>query len=537
MTNEVQVNNNKTKRHVNNASRAEASTTTIGTIQRQHHHFFAPLRQIASLPFFAPRESIYIKNNATMGVHPQSQTKKKKKSTVDRFGSGPKRVQATLDDWVVCDDDDYVDEPMSKKGRVSRHSKTPKASTRWPRQRYEPAAESDDDEVMPVKLEKIMASKAAKQSPEATSRQKRKRTSGTSSPSGLFEGLVRPVNRRAEREANYSAVQPMKSKRARRSLGVDEVDEAALTPPSTARRGPRFVPLPDHPLPSPQWTLPAPKPSTIFALPAFSLNLNDARPATAVKTTTSGQTEQRNQKQGPTKRRSKVEPTNDQNAPTTPPSEPRYAEIEEFDFKLIVSHSNQSGTATEYYNSSDLAGNMKAFWPLVRKLRGEWEDAAGAEWAWELQKTQKSRGKRQGAKRFCVSSKVAKKPTLWRKGDVGNFACRKCAANSSLCFTWVADEDVEFHQDESVVPEPKGEFWCLPIHPEDRRCLVTKDREIRTWLNEGDNSESDSSGEDDGVSSDEDEYKVECDFDQLSLSESSSSEDSNGDESTDNEGL
>lgn len=66
----------------------------------------------------------------------------------------------------------------------------------------------------------------------------------------------------------------------------------------------------------------------------------------------------------------------------------------------------------------------------------------------------------------------------------------------------------------------------MPVHPEDRRSgEVKKDREIRTWLNEEDNSESDSSGEDIGESSDDDEFKVGSDYDQLSESESSSEED------------
>lgn len=109
---------------------------------------------------------------------------------------------------------------------------------------------------------------------------------------------------------------------------------------------------------------------------------------------------------------------------------------------------------------------------------------------------------------------------------------------TSLCFTWVEDEDAESDDDEGEdgIPEPKGEFWCLPIHKDDRRCEVKKDREIRTWLNEGDNSESDSSGEEIGESSEEDEFKVGSDFGELSRSESSSSEDS-GKESDDDDEL
>lgn len=484
-----------------------------------------------------------------MGVQPQG-----KKKTAPKTASRPKlgeleknvrKMKASLEGFIVSDDDDYTgdDETASKIGKKS--SRPQRASAQQPRQLYRAGTESDDDEEIPVKIEKLMAAKAAKEGdktaskegPEVSTGQKRKRTSDTSPSSDPFDGLVRPVNRRAERDAGRSTKQPKSSKRARvpvLSDSEEETGEAPWTPPKTNRRAPRFIPLPDHPLPRPQWTIPAAKPSSTFALPAFSLIMDDARSATAAATAARTQPKERKQQQGLPKRRSKVEESEVRDS--SPPAEPSYAEIEEFEFKLIVCYSDKPGSDIEHYTSSDLAGTMKAFWSLLRKQRQEWEDAAGAEWAWELQKTQKSRGKQQGPKRFCVSSKVAKKPTLWRKGDVGNFACTKCAANSLLCFTWVADEDAQwFDEDESVVSGPKGEFWCLPIHPEDRRCVVMKDREIRTWLNEGDNSESDSSGEDDGVSSDEDEYKVESDFDQLSLSEPS--EPSEEDESTDNEGL
>jgi hypothetical protein len=212
-------------------------------------------------------------------------------------------------------------------------------------------------------------------------------------------------------------------------------------------------------------------------------------------------------------------------------SDPRYAEIEPFEFKFIVSYAGNMGTEIKYHHSSDLVGEMEDFWSLLRKQLEQWEDAAGANWAWELQKTQKSRAHQGSRRRFCVTSKVAKRPTTWRKGDNGQYACRKCASNASLCFTWVADEEAKAAKDEDAgISAPKGEFWCLPVHPSDRRCEVSKGREIRTWLNEGDNSESDSSGEDDGAESDADEFKLELDFDSL-VSESSTSEEENQDES------
>jgi hypothetical protein len=204
-----------------------------------------------------------------------------------------------------------------------------------------------------------------------------------------------------------------------------------------------------------------------------------------------------------------------------------------FEFKLVVSYSEDG---TEYHQSTDLEGNMKSFWSQLKKQRKEWEDAAGAEWAWELQK---AKGRVRG-RRSCVSSKLAKKPTRWRKGDTGDYACRNCAKNTLLCFTWVEDEDPEHdsNEEEAMIPKPKGEFWCLPVHPEDRRCgEIKKDREVRTWLNEEDNSESDSSGEDIVESSEEDDFKVGSDYDQLSESESSSEEEENAKEGDEDDEL
>lgn len=159
---------------------------------------------------------------------------------------------------------------------------------------------------------------------------------------------------------------------------------------------------------------------------------------------------------------------------------------------------------------------MKTFWRVLGRQLTAWETAAGAEWAWELQKPQNSQQRNSDGseKRFCVSARVARQPTRWRTGDKGFYACRKCAMEGSLCFTWVREEDGDAVDvdvaDQDGILSSKGEFWCLPVHPQDRRCEVKKDREIRTWLNEGDNSESDSSGEDgEGEESELDEYKDE----------------------------
>ena len=386
-----------------------------------------------------------------------------------------------------------------------------------------------------IKGERSQAAKAGSATvPEPLAGLKRKRPLETSRLSDPADSdLIESVHGRRQRKAAVDATQPTRSKQVRLDSDSDGDRDAAasssaprkkqavglarkgsigsrlitstLSQSKAARPPPAFKPASSKPLPRPQWTLPPSEPAKTFRLPTASLKPKDTP-------TAPGKEQQ--------KASSKVGPSQEEHS--TPP-EPRYAEIESFEFKLVVSYSKDG---TDYHKSTDLEGNMKTFWSRLKKQRKEWEDAAGAEWAWELQK---GKGRVRG-RRSCVSSKLAKRPTRWRKGDTGNYACRHCAMNTLLCFTWVEDEDPEHDGDEEefVIPKPKGEFWCLPVHPDDRRCgEVKKDREIRTWLNEEDNSESDSSGEDIGESSDEDEFKVGSDYDKLSESESSSEEEVN----------
>lgn len=375
---------------------------------------------------------------------------------------------------------------------------------------------------------------------------KRKQPSETSQLLDLADSgdLVEPTNGERQRKRAAYATQPTRSKRVRLEVDSDSEEPSSdgdaatssalrkkhtlasarngsistnfkTSKPNVARRLPVFKPASVRPLPRPQWTMPPSEPAKTFRLPITSLKPN-------ITPTAPGSKQQ--------KASAKVGPSQDKDSI---PYEPSYAEIESFEFKLVVSYSKDG---TEYHQSTDLEGNMKTFWSRLKKQRKEWEDAAGAEWAWELQK---AKGRTRG-KRSCVSSKLAKKPTRWRKGDAGDWACRSCAKNALLCFTWVEDEDSEHdgEEEKSEIPKPKGEFWCLPVHPEDRRCgEVKKDREIRTWLNEEDNSESDSSGEEIGESSDEDEFKVGSDYGDISLSESSSSEEDNGKDSDEDDEL
>jgi hypothetical protein len=190
------------------------------------------------------------------------------------------------------------------------------------------------------------------------------------------------------------------------------------------------------------------------------------------------------------------------------------------------------------FDSDALKYKMSSFWKTLASLRNKWEEQAGAEWAWEVQKKVKTRGRARGGsgasriKRFCVSSRLADRPTKWRRGDSGFFACLGCARAAEPCFTWVGDEDggVEGDDDE-VFGAPKGEFWCLPVHKDDRRCVDVKGKEMRSWVNEGESS----SGEDDsGEESDESGFDAYDDGDSELTSEASSEESS--EEAVDSDG-
>ena len=201
----------------------------------------------------------------------------------------------------------------------------------------------------------------------------------------------------------------------------------------------------------------------------------------------------RNQRKLPSHTTGQHKPTN----PSKPTSTATYTEVEPFTFKFIASYSNSPNSSQgetleiSLHDSASLAGTMSSFWKTLTALRDKWEDQAGADWTWEVQKKVKARGRggRHAGiatfKRFCVSSKLANRPTKWRPGDSGFYACLECAGAAKPCFTWVRDESGESGNGDDESGAPPGDFWCLPVHPEDRRCVDLIGREIRTWVNEG----------------------------------------------------
>lgn len=180
-----------------------------------------------------------------------------------------------------------------------------------------------------------------------------------------------------------------------------------------------------------------------------------------------------------------------------------YAEIEPFKFKFIEPYKTSpysEGLELEVHNSIEMTETMSDFWKTLTSLRDQWEDQKGADWAWEVQKNTRPHGGRK--KRDCVTTRLADRGTRWRPGDSGLYACLECAGMVRPCFTWVRDEDDGGSSDsvedggEEEFCAPKGEFWCLPVHEDDRRCVEVQGREIRKWINEGESSgEEDDSGE------------------------------------------
>jgi hypothetical protein len=146
-----------------------------------------------------------------------------------------------------------------------------------------------------------------------------------------------------------------------------------------------------------------------------------------------------------------------------------------------------------FYSSTSMEKAIPPFWALLSTLREKWQEQAGDCWVWEFQKM--SNAGRKGSedkmpRRFCITSKLANLPTNWRPGDKGFWACSDCVVAGRPCFTWVmekhgADSEADGGGGGEVLGVPIGEFWCLPVHQDDRNCQVEEELDIRTWVNEG----------------------------------------------------
>jgi hypothetical protein len=476
-----------------------------------------------------------------MGVQPPAKTKRDSK--MDQLEKQIRKLQTQFDELKRGNeaDDEHDEACLPRVGRGGRSSRPQHGA----KGRHVLEPESDDDEEVPIKLETMWATQAAKQKQALEISTGRKRKHDIDAP-GLpdlddDDLLVRPKNRRVEREAERVASRPAGSKRARLYCDSEEEDSPPSVPrkhhrgqpaypasidpsfrkpstpkPKPVRLAPIFVPGSKKPLPKSQWATPPAKRAAGFTLPTSSKEIEGIL-AQKAKTPAASRRSARQSDRKASSKLSSRDQSEDKDS--TSASEPSYVEVEPFDFKAVISYVEGSAKDIDtYFHSTDLADRMQGLWSQVKQLSKQWEDAAGTDWAWELQ--------RQSGGRLCVSSKLAKQSTKWRAGDNGYYACNTCTSRARLCFTWAADEEGKF-QEGFAIPIPKGDFLCLPVHPDDRSGVeVARGRELRYWLNESDDSESDSSGEDVGEGSSEfDGDKTESDFDHLSDSESSTSED------------
>jgi hypothetical protein len=277
---------------------------------------------------------------------------------VSRFAEDLRRARSQIegfgldeDDYVDSDDfidtdDDGEDESTADKRRGTGSSKQKKkkkkkASARQAKGRYVPSHESDDDEEVPFKVEKMWAEQAAKAVLETSTRRKRKTDADASGVTELEDGdPIRPTNRKREREAERVANQPTKSKRAHlicdSEVEDEDEDEARPSTPQKNRKGPRFVPLPKKPLPMPEWATPPQKPSTGFTLPTSSQKINNLFNQ-KIPTATASAPPARNKQR---KSSAKVSPQDPTTSEDSASPKPAYDESEPFIFKLIISHAD-----------------------------------------------------------------------------------------------------------------------------------------------------------------------------------------------------
>lgn len=249
------------------------------------------------------------------------------------------------------------------------------------------------------------------------------------------------------------------------------------------RPAPKFKPTSQKPLPMPLWTRPAQPlapPGTAFRMPNANLMSRFLASKAGAKRTSTDQ-----QKSAATKTASNHQSAShkDTSANVLPHSstpkghkkKSKFAVQSFFPFKFIVRYNNANQTSFDFHDFKDLQNDMSDFWHRLSELVLTRESRAGAFWRWELEKPSRKKGVR-----VCVSSALAKKRKRWRRDDAGFFACQDCASRALPCITWVRHGGEQDGNEEA-----EGEFWCLPVHEEDRYIPETVNgREVRIWINE-----------------------------------------------------
>jgi hypothetical protein len=386
----------------------------------------------------------------------------------------------------------------------------------------------DDEDPIPVpKKEKAPVAAAAKSAVTRTSILEAAAGANRREPSGILLPVPRPIMRLPQVRAikpkrdhrlptlddsasQENEARPAKRSRPAPSMEQREVPAKKQTATKKHTHPPHvYAPLQDSPFNTSRHASPPPAPrkkqqSSSFRYPGSSGISGSDRTNNPTRPSEPTRPKQK-KKQSKPPAHTAAKAASKTAAATKPTS--AYTEITPFTFKFIVSYAtNLTFDETPeilLHDSASLTDSMSSFWTLLASLRNKWEAKAGAEWAWDVQKKIKTRGKgRRGgtSKRLCVTSKLAGRPTKWRLGDVGFWACLECAEAARPCFTWAKDENGDSGdegEDGEEFCSPKEDFWCLPVHPADRKCADAVGKEIRTWVNEEESSgdEDDSGGE------------------------------------------
>lgn len=125
------------------------------------------------------------------------------------------------------------------------------------------------------------------------------------------------------------------------------------------------------------------------------------------------------------------------------------------------------GQVKKYYVPSELK-DFKVLDSRIYETTSIWTRNYGEDWTFELSKSGASP---------CITSKLARKKTTWRKGQEGSFACQDCVKMGRPCFTPVlgmGDDGWKYE-----------EIHLLPLHELDRHGSVDGGKaQAQLWINE-----------------------------------------------------
>ena len=149
---------------------------------------------------------------------------------------------------------------------------------------------------------------------------------------------------------------------------------------------------------------------------------------------------------------------------------------EHFSFSAICTY-KKTGVIDQFFQSEDLS-DCDFLWERINKTKHIWDKNSHGSWSVTI-KEAVYKSDYNAMKPPCITRKLSRKRTNWRKGYEGMFACRDCVKMGRPCFVWVPDGSTE------DALWDKGELRILPLHHEDRtRPVVEGKTEVRYWVND-----------------------------------------------------